>query len=194
MKKLLMFSMATLFLTTAIDAQTREASIKRDIASLNRKEEIIKKEKKNDRKALRKLEGKEVSYQAKQAFETDFGNMPVTRWRRTINFDEATFTKGGQTMTAFYDADAKLVGTTSHKTFSDIPSNAQKFINTKYKGYSKTAVVFFDDNEANETDMMMYGNQFNDADNYFVELKKDNNEIIVEVNMSGDVSFFKLLK
>ncbi|HTF27222.1 MAG TPA: hypothetical protein VK625_00180, partial [Flavitalea sp.] len=142
----------------------------------------------------RKLEGKEVSYQAKQAFYTDFGNVPAGRWMRTSNFDEVLFTKDGHLMKAYYDFDANLVGTTSRKIFADIPMNAQKFIDKNYKGYIKEKVVLFDDNEPNETDMILYGEQFDDADNYFVELKKDNKEIVLQVNMSGDVSFFKQLK
>ena len=53
--------------------------------------------------------------------------------------------------------------------------------------------MFFDDNEWNETDMILYGNQFADADNYFVELKKDNKEIILQVNPIGNVSILKQL-
>ncbi len=192
MKKLLVFSIATLLLTTTNNAQTREASIKKD--SLNRKEAAIKKEKKYERKELRKLEGKAVSYLAKNQFANDFGNIPVNKWERATNFDEATFSKDGQVMMAFYDYNAKLVGTTSQKTFANIPANAQKFIDTKYKGYSKESVLLFNDVELNTTDMILFGTQFADADNYFVELKKDNTKIIIRVNMSGDVSFFKQLK
>lgn len=134
-----------------------------------------------------------MSYRAKQAFYSDFGNIPVTEWERTVNYDRATFTKDGQVMKAFYDADAKLVGTISDKTFEDLPANAQKYINEKYKDYSKGSVILFDDNEVNETDMIMYGQQFEDADNYFVEMKKDNKTIILQANMEGDVTFFKQL-
>jgi hypothetical protein len=87
-----------------------------------------------------------------------------------------------------------LVGTTSPKTFTDIPVTAQKYINAKYRGYSKTNVLFFDDNELNDTNMILYGDQFDDADNYFVELRKNNKEIILQVSMNGEVSFFKQLR
>jgi hypothetical protein len=126
MKKLLAFSIATLLLTTAINAQTNEASIKKNIARLNRKEAILKKEKKNERKALRKLEGKKISYLTKQAFISDFGNIPVTQWRRTANFNKATFSTNGQVRTAYYDSDSKLVVPlhTKHlQTFHSVPKN-----------------------------------------------------------------------
>jgi hypothetical protein len=194
MKRLLFTSAVTLILAAAVNAQTNKTAIKNDIASLNRQESEIKKEKREERNKLRTLNGTEVSYQAKSQFYQDFGNIVVTKWERTANFDKATFTKDGQVMTAYYDADAKLVGTTSPKTFAGIPANAQKFIDTKYNGYSKEDVILFDDNELNETDMIFYGTQFDDADNYFVELKKDNKEIILQVNMRGDVSVFKQVK
>jgi len=193
MKKLLVLSVAVIVVAT-VNAQTEIASIKKEEADLKGQEAVIKKEEREVRKQLRKLEGKEVAYQSRQAFIEDFGNIPVTRWERIANYDKATFTKDGEVMAAYYDYDSKLVGTTSHKTFADVPAAARKYINAKYPGYRKTDVIFFDDNELNETDMVLYGQQFDDADNYFVSLKKDNKEIILEVNMRGSVSFFKQLK
>lgn len=193
MKKLLCLSAAT-FLIASVNAQTTVALVKNEIKTHKEQESAIKKEKREERRELKKLEGNSVSYQSKEAFYGDFGKIPVSKWERTTNFDQATFVKDGEVLTAYYDAGSKLVGTTSQKTFVDIPAAAQKFINRKYKGYSKAAVVFFDDNEWNETDMMLYGKQFADADNYFVVLKKDNKDIILQVDMTGDVSFFKQLK
>ena len=194
MKKLLFLSAATFIVVAAVHAQTDVALVKNEIKTNRKQESAIKKEEREERKELKKLEGKEVSDQSKQAFNGDFGKIPVSKWERTAYYDEATFIKDGEIMTAYYDAYSKLVGTTSHKTFADLPADAQKFIDAKYKGYSKTAVVFFDDNEWNETDMILYGSRFADADNYFVELKKDNKDIILQVDMTGKVSFFKQLK
>lgn len=194
MKKLIVLTAAAFTLATALNAQTSNSSVKSGLASLNKQEHLIKKEKKEDRKELKKLKGNEVSYQSKQQFYRDFRNTPVTKWERTTNFDKATFTKDGQVMTAFYDSDAKLVGTVSTKTFALLPAKAQRFINDNYKGYTKESVILFDDNELNETDMVLYNQQFQDADNYFVQLRKGNKKIIVEADMSGNVSFFTQLK
>ena len=194
MKKLLFLSAATFILVAAVHAQTSVALVKNEIKSYKKQESAMKKEKREERKELKKLEGNVVSDQSKDAFYGDFGKIPVSKWERTAYYDKATFIKDGEVMTAYYDADSKLVGTTSQKAFTDIPAAAQKFIDAKYKDYSKEDVVFFDDNEWNETDMIMYGNQFADADNYFVELVKDNKDIILQVNMLGNVIFFKLLK
>ena len=96
-------------------------------------------------------------------------------------------------MKAFYDGDGSLVGTTSSITFAQIPAKGQKEINTKYKGYKIGPVVFFDDNENNETDMILYGLQFDDTDSYFVELTKGQDKIVVKVDPAGFVDFFMKL-
>ena len=194
MKTLIALSAATLAIAASVNAQTNELSVKNDIASLTKQESVIKKEKKEEKKELRAFKGTEVNYQAKQQFLKDFGDVNVTSWERTYDFDKATFTKDGQIMSAYYDIDANLIGTTMDKTFDDLPAKAQKYINSKYGSYSKSGVIFFDDNEFNETDMVLYNQPFEDADNYFVELQKDSKEIILRVNMNGDVSFFKQLK
>ena len=189
-----MFSVAGLIIAASVSAQTNIESFNNDIATLNRNESATKKEKKEERKELRKLKGHEVSYQSRQAFYADFGDLPVSKWDRTINFDEATFNNNGQVMTAFYDIESKLVGTVSSKTFADLPPNAQKYIGDKYKEYTPKSVIFFDDNEVNQTDMVLFGTQFDDEDNYFVELQKDNKKIVMKVTMNGNVEYFTQMK
>jgi hypothetical protein len=152
-------------------------------------------ETKNDGKTnkvpLKKLEGTKVSELTKSQFIAEFGNIPDVQWSRTLNFDEAVFTKNGKRMTAWFDYTEKLVGTTSEANFADIPASGQKTIKSRYKDYGIDKVILYDDNEANETDMILYGLQFDDADNYFVELSKGKDHIVVMVNMEGVVSFFK---
>jgi hypothetical protein len=194
MKKLIVLSAMALILAATGYSQTTEAMLKKDIKADRKEESAIKKEKRKERRELRKLDGTVVRYGTREQFAQDFGNIRDARWARSAYYDEATFTKDGQVWTAYYDYDSKLVGTTTHKTFGDIPLKAQNYINQKYGDYSKGVVVFFDDNEASPTDMIMYDQQFQDADNYFVELKKDNRKIVLQVTMEGDVTFFKQLK
>ena len=54
-------------------------------------------------------------------------------------------------------------------------------------------VIYFDDNESNDLDMVLYKTAFDDADNYFVVLKKGNEEIILRSDLAGTVSYFKKL-
>lgn len=183
MKKIL-FTVSIIIFVAGVQAQT---------AMLYAKTEK-KIERKEERKSLRKLNGHVVSEAAKLQFFTDFGKIPGAIWKRLANFDEATFKNDGKVITVFYDDEAKLVGSTSASAFTNLPVKAQKFINKEYKDYSKGDVIFFDDNEKNETDMLLYDLQFDDEDSYFVQLKKANKTIIVLVSKSGEVSYFTSMK
>jgi len=194
MKKIIILSAVAIVVTVAVNAQADEAYAKNDMNISNKERSVERKQRREDRKELRKLNREEVSTLSKEEFYSDFGDIPDTQWERSDNFDEATFTTDGQVVTAFYDENSKLVGTTSGKSFTDLPAAAQKIINEQYKEYSVADVMFFDDNEFNETDMILFNQQFEDADNYFVELKKDNKKIVLQVNMEGEVSYFTRLK
>ncbi|MBN8786763.1 MAG: hypothetical protein J0I84_06720 [Terrimonas sp.] len=186
MKKIIVFAAATLLAITGIQAQ-QETAVRKDIKEL-------KKEKKADEKQLRKLEGNDVSVQSKTQFNIDFGNIPNVKWKRNGYFDEAVFTQHGVTKKAFYDFDSQLVGTVMPRQFSDLPTSAQKHITTKYSDYKIDRVIMYDDNEFNDMDMYLYGTQFDDEDNYFVELSKADARLILKVKMDGDVSYFKEMK
>ena len=185
MKRLAILSMTFLLALAVVQIQAQES--KKEV----KKES--KKEIKNERKALRKLERNEVNAVSKSSFFADFGDVPDVKWTKAEYLDEARFTKDGKQLTAFYDYDGKLVGITQVKTFADLPPKGQKAINNKYKDYSVGPVIFFDDNEFNDTDMLLYGIQFQDEDNYFVELTKGTSKIIVRVDPRGIVYFFKQL-
>jgi len=183
MKKLIASAIVTLMTiaTLQVEAQSVAKEMKRE----------QKAEKKAVHKALRKLDGNEVSSRAKDNFSRDFDDASDVSWVRGAQFDEVSFSKNGQSMTAYYDYDSRLVGTTSSKKFTDLPSNAQKEIKNRYKDYVTGAVIKFDDNEANDTNMLFYGIQFDDADHYFVTVAKDGKETILMVSMDGEVSYFK---
>ncbi|MDP4223088.1 MAG: hypothetical protein Q8868_07230 [Bacteroidota bacterium] len=127
-------------------------------------------------------------------FYSDFGDVSNLKWYRESNFDVVDFTKTGHKMSAYYDPDGILVGTTEVKTFADLPVKVQERIKDKYKGYSIGPVIFFDDNEMNETDMSLWETQFADEDNYFVELSKGNEKIILRVDTQNEIFYFKKLR
>ncbi len=162
-------------------------------ANENENIKLLDNELNNGQKTLKNSDGNIVSDFAKQSFYADFGDVPNVIWRRDKSFDVASFTLNKQNKEAFYDFDAKLVGTTTVKTFADLPANAQKTINTKYKGYKTGPVIFYDDNELSDADMILYGSAFESEDNYFVELKKGNDKLVVKVSPAGFVDFFKKL-
>ena len=148
---------------------------------------------KKEIKAARHNRAKEVGFKSKNSFLSDFGDIKDVAWVAGPEFDEATFVKDGTTLTAFYDIHSELVGTTTNKKIADLPAAAQKEISKQYKGYVIGAVVLFDDNELNDTNMMLYGTQFEDADHYFVTISKGNHEDVLKISMDGNLSFFRTL-
>jgi len=188
MKKIIILSAATFILAATVNAQTSEASFKKNSKSQRSESAISKKKKLTKTKELKKPEGTEVSSLAKQDFYQRYGNIPGAVWKRTINYDQVSFTSDGEAMTSYYDANAKLAGTIIQKKFEDLPEDSQKYINEKYPGSNKEDVAFFNDNELNTTNIVLFNKEFDDEDCYYVKLKKDNQEILVKVKMSGDVS------
>jgi hypothetical protein len=154
----------------------------------------VKKEQKTKMTPLKKMVGKDINPVAIDNFKVDFPNIQPTKWERSVYFDEAVFTKDGKNFRAFYDVDGKLVGTTSTVKFTDLPASAQRSIQKQYKDYTIGPVAFFDDNEANSSDMYLYGMQFEDSDNYFVELTKGSKKIVVQATPEGNIYFFTEMK
>lgn len=153
----------------------------------------IKEERKSARITLRKLKGSEVSFFSKENFQKDFKNPANVSWSRDDYFDIISFTLDNKNMKAYYDHAGELVGTISPSSFASLPDMAQKYINKHYGDYTVQKVIFFDDNEANFTDMIMYDMQFEDSDSYFVELSNGKSQIVLHVFNSGDVDFLKKL-
>ncbi|WP_343306286.1 hypothetical protein AAHN97_04105 [Chitinophaga niabensis] len=165
------------------------------IAMVGKDKKEIRKERHEKRVALRALEGREVSYQSKEKFAFDFGNVQDVQWVRSGFYDEATFTnQDGRKTTAYYDITSQLVGTTSPREFSDLPMSAQKYIKKHYQNYEGAPVLMFDDNEANDTDMLLYGTQFDDEDIYFIEVRDGVKTDVLRVALDGTVALFRELK
>jgi len=130
------------------------------------------------------------TFMTEQHFMIDFPKATNVTWKRD-EFEEASFNWNGKAIQAFYDYEDNLIGTTTPASYSDLPAFAQKEIEKYYKDYTPQSVILFDDNEFNDTDMMLYGNSFEDEDNYFVEMTNNNKTIVLQVNMEGLVSYFK---
>lgn len=186
MKKLAIVSLTFLFVLFVGQIQGMSMASKSGRAT--------KKEARAEKRELRKLESSNiVSVKSKNSFYTDFGNMSDVKWRSSDYYDEAIFTKNGSEMTAFYDFYGDLVGTTQVKTFADVPLKGQKEIKKNYSDFTIGPVIFYDDNEFNSMDMLLYNTEFQDEDNYFVELTKGADRKVVRVDMAGNIYFFKQL-
>lgn len=197
MKKLIASALIAFLATATIQSYAQNVA-RAEKKELRKENELpAKTARKTARKALRKLEGTEVSQLSKDAFYADFGKAGNVNWVRKTQLDEATFTNKGTKTTAYYDYTHKLVGTTVDKKYSDLPAAARKEIEKQYKdkGYVIGAVTMFDDNEANDSDMILYGSQFEGADHYFVEVSKAGKQSILMVNPnSGEVSYFQEMR
>ncbi|HTF32063.1 MAG TPA: hypothetical protein VK625_24570 [Flavitalea sp.] len=182
--------MKKVFLAVTIMFTT--ASVTLAHTSADRRE---RKEERAERREMRRDENStKVSYFTRNNFAKDFPDATNVRFVKAKDFEEVLFTSDKTNLIAYYDNETKLVGTTQRLAFTDLPENAQKEIHKKYSEYGVAEVVKFDDNEINDTDMILYGSAFDDADNYFVELKNDRKDIIVKINGYGYLTFFKDLK
>jgi hypothetical protein len=145
------------------------------------------------RKEKRAARQSAVSDRSLQQFASDFPGATQLSATRPGIMDKISFRLDGVNSDAYYDQDANLIGTVTVKSVNDLPAAGLKAIAKQYKGYTIGKVILFDDNEANDTDMILYGQQFADADNYFAELKKDGKTIVVQITMAGEVFFFRTL-
>jgi hypothetical protein len=141
-----------------------------------------------------------VSESTKSQFASDFPDATNISFEKTKDFDEVSYSQKGGIMTAYYDINNQLVGTIRNRSFSDLPVDAQTKILHRYPNYTVVKVLRFNvnsDNESyfdNSTYLTLYGNSFEASSNYFVELKNDNIAIVLEVDLSGEVSFFTTMK
>ena len=190
MKKLVVPFVTCLSINAALKAQMNPAPLQ---GEAYKQEVTVNKDMNAKAEVKSPAASEEASVQTKQSFGEDFGYLPALRWKRVENFDEVDFVNNGKLMSAFYDNDAQLVGTTTEATFSDLPSRARSYIEQHYNQYSTGQVIFFDDNELNYGDMVLYGNRFEDKDSYFVELINGVERLVLQVFMNGDVKFFKKL-
>jgi len=188
MKKLWIISAAACFLAIRASARETDVLLRSYAIEMN----LSKYFGPSDR-GLTELELRNFNYQTRANFYVDFGYIPITGWEYSDEFDKISFLKDSVLCTAYYDLDSKLVGTISNVSIADLPARTLEKIDKNYKGYTIGDVVFFDDNELNESNMLYYDRRFDDEDKYFVELKNDKEQIVVQVNDVGDVSFYKAL-
>lgn len=188
MKKITFLAALSLVILTAASTQAQSTS------SLQKEKNERHKEKKAIRKEEHKIREGEVGYQTQQQFARDFPGAKNMAFSRFQNVDEVRFMMNGTAEKAYYDNDSKLIGTVLPQKTSDLPKGALNHIQKDYKKFSIVRVIMFDDNESNESDMWLYGHQFEDRDNYFVEIADGAKKEVLQVNMEGDVSFFSEIK
>ena len=158
---------------------------------------VIKKQKTEEKKAerpqLKKLEGTTINQDSQTNFYMSIGNVSDIKWIRDTYYDVATYNKDKQDMKAYFDINGALVGTTTLKNAADLSSPIEKSIKKLYPDATIGQATYFQDNEDNTTDMILYGIQFESKTQYFIELTQGTNKFVVTSNKEGDVSLFKQL-
>ena len=179
-------SMLVLTATTAFSQEV--ISLNEPISFAGHK--VSREQKEENRIVRREKAATTPNYTTDQHFQLDFPNATNVSWKRS-GFEEAIFTLDNKEMKAFYDYNHDLIGTTTTVDYNTLPLAARKYIEKHCSDYTPQRVILFSDNEYNESDMVLYGNPFDDADNYFIELSNNNKTIVLQSNLEGLVTFFK---
>ncbi|MFT3704307.1 MAG: hypothetical protein QM802_18205 [Agriterribacter sp.] len=172
-----------LFATTATFAQNNTAS-QVDHSAKPGNQAIIKMEYDSGSAQIRLA--------SRQQFSGDFPAATDINFWQSNGIDVISFLQSNIQYKAYYDAGSKLIGTVTPKTIADIPANALASIRKKYKDFTIDKVIFFDDNELNKSEIVLYGQTFGDADDYFAELKNGSKKFGLRITMDGSVSFFEM--
>jgi hypothetical protein len=182
MKKLAIVTVTFFFAISAIQANAgkNEKSMNKDLRKGTRTERTI----------THKPGSNGISEMSEESFMNDFPGINHVQWKINGTFDQALFMKNGKQMSAYYDDEGNLVGSTTEAKFSDLPSKGQKEINSRYKDYKIGPIVYFDDNEDNITDLVLYGMQLHGPDSWLVELSNSSERIVVQAFKDGQVSYF----
>ena len=95
----------------------------------------------------------------------------------TLDYNKATFSFNGQSVSAFYDAeDGSLIGFSRHIKASELPDEAAENIATEYAGWTVTDVIMFLGSNAHMA--------------YFAEVTRGNNHIALRIMPNGNVSIY----
>jgi hypothetical protein len=196
MKKTFGVVIITLGFAVPVFAQDISSSTLIDKKDLRNEKKQINKEERSIRREERATRHEEVTYQTREAFRIDFPDAQDVGYMVGTSFDEVIYRMGDKKYKAYYNNEGNLVGTTTDAKFNELPGHAQKEITRRYlnKGYNTDRVIMFDDNERVQTDMWLYEQAIDDQDNYFIELSKLDRKLILQVDMKGNVSFFKDLR
>ncbi|MGV9003061.1 hypothetical protein [Flavobacterium sp.] len=191
--KFLLIAMLFGIVTISQAQEAQIASAKKSIASLNAKEKVINTEKHNLNREIKDLKKSEVNSRSKAQFKADFGVVSNITWVRESNVDVANFKRDNQLTKAYYDSNSQLIGTTVTKKDSELPLMAQKTLKDSYDDYTVTQILYFDDNDSNNANIILLGNEFEDKDCYIIFLTKGNDTRILQITENGEIAAEKSL-
>jgi hypothetical protein len=127
-------------------------------------------------------------------FYADFSNVQDVIWKVEPGFNEADFTMDNKSMMAFFNYDDELIGSGYYVDYADLPEKGRERIAKDYGDYIPEKAMFFHDNEENDSDYLNFFGNFLKEEAYFVLLRKDAKEIVVQVDEDGEVSYFSSVR
>ena len=154
---------------------------------------VTKKEQRIEKKKPDKVVVSKVNDASVKSFIKDFGDLSQVTWIKTDDFDEAVFTKDGQTLNAYYDGRGQLVGTITLKTFADLPQKGQENLRILFWNYTVEQVIWFQNNPGNKTPMKLWDTEITESNNYLVEMVYGFRRMVLYVDSAGKLSLFKRL-
>ncbi|GEO04328.1 hypothetical protein AAE02nite_19920 [Adhaeribacter aerolatus] len=119
-----------------------------------------------------------VSGYTKSNFNYQFNGAENVTWASSARFQKATFTKEGKTLTAFYNNQNELVGTTQVIQITELSPVAIKNLVKSYPNYQMGEIIKYSGNE----------------EVYYVNLKNESKNFLVEITPDMNVQFFKTIK
>ncbi|WP_157433426.1 hypothetical protein [Adhaeribacter aquaticus] len=130
----------------------------------------------SDKKSAKK-EAKASSVVLSQ-FSSTFKGAEDVSWEVSSKFQKATFIFNGEKLSAYYNFDGELLGTTKVvEEYTEISPVALKSLVKSYPGYSIAGIVKYSTDETA----------------YYFNLKNEKENFVVKVSPDGYASFFKNL-
>lgn len=125
-------------------------------------------------------------------FTSNFKNATNVQWSSDNRCEKAAFVVGKTNYNAFYSLDGTFLGVTRDITFDKIPAVAQTEIKKEYKDFIIGKVIKLIPNPGLEN-FDELGQQPIQDSVYFVDVKNNAKEYLLQVNTDATVSFFKEL-
>lgn len=153
----------------------------------NKESKTMKRELREEKESTKAVEN--IPQRVFTDFNTQFPKAKDVEWSAPGQFSEADFMLNNRSKIANYDYSGKLVGVGTYLKYSQVPFKGREHIAKDYKGYTPVQTMFYDDNEDNDINANLFGIPIQ-RDGYFVQLKRGNNQIVLQVEKDGEVSYF----
>ena len=126
--------------------------------------------------------GTSASTKVNKHFTESFSKAKNVSWKTDSRFEKVSFELGNEKVTAFYDTDGDLIGTSKNVAFDKLPKGAIETITTKYT---------FPEYQVKEC--IEFSNATNEK-NYYVSFDTSNETVVLEINKASIVSVFDKIK